>query len=121
MHSLFAIRKSSSPKQPYSPQINALSRRLDHQHQRLKAKIDKPTPSFGKQPMFDQPQMPPKDSLDFMWGAITVVSGLSISQGGLMKLRRGDPNNHFTLAVESDSREVVGDMARKRDCGFDKP
>ena len=61
--------------------------------------------------MLDQPQTHHKIPLNFLWKEVITVSGLSISRVGLMNLKRGN-SNPLTLAIESESREVIGDMAR---------
>lgn len=60
---------SSSPKQPYQSQIDALSERLDYQDERfdqLEAKRDQIPRAFENLPSYDQPQTPPKIPLEML-------------------------------------------------------
>jgi len=66
-----AFGLSSSPKQSYQAQIDALSERLDHQDERfdqLESKLDHPIRAFEKSPMPDHPKASPHIAADFMVG-----------------------------------------------------
>jgi len=66
---LVAFVMSSSPKQPYQAQIDALSERFDRQDERfdqLESKLDHLIRAFEKSPMSDQTKPSPHIAAD-LW------------------------------------------------------
>jgi len=69
MRSFFAFNMKPFPNWPYQSQIDAISKRFNHQDERfiyVEAKIDDLSTLFEKLPMFNQPQTPPKDFLELL-------------------------------------------------------
>jgi len=102
---------SSSPKQPYQSQINALSGRFDHQDERfdqIKSTLDHLIQAFDKSPVQDLPEVSLRIAADFPVGGSDRCKWLMHKSGQ----QRRNLNNCFILTVVIESRKVVVDMVR---------